>query len=79
MPQRAWLTAFGGPIAPKTPALKLNMVIHIREEPAVRIGVSPTLAACRDGQFWVGSAEHGGEGRYGAARKRRRNASGNKR
>lgn len=55
------------------------MVIHIREEPAVRIGVSPTLAACRDGQFWVGSAEHGGEGRYGAARKRRRNASGNKR
>ena len=44
------------------------MVAYIREEPTMQVSVSSTLAACRDGQFWVGLAEHVEGGRYGVNR-----------
>ena len=44
------------------------MVIYIKEEPTMQIGVSSALTVYHDGQFWVGLAEHVEDGRYGAAR-----------
>lgn len=57
----------------------LCMVVYIKGEPAMLIGMSSTLAVYRDGQFWVGLAERAEDGRCGAARKRRRGASSNER
>ena len=57
----------------------LCMAIYIKEEPAMQISASSTLAVYHDGQFWVGLAERGEDGRCGAARKRRRGASSNER
>ena len=45
----------------------------------MQIGASSTLTVYHDGQFWVGLAERAEDGRCGAARKRRRNASGSER
>ena len=55
------------------------MVIYTKEEPTMQIGASSTLTVYHDGQFWVGLAERAEDGRCGAARKRRRNASGSER
>ena len=57
----------------------LCMVIYTKEEPTMQIGASSTLTVYHDGQFWVGLAERAEDGRCGAARKRRRNASGSER